>query len=152
MGWELWDWKATAKENSDIDQLIIYQMASRANGRVPHRVGFAYLKKLKLHHEHILPVHELKLRTLMRQLAPMAERAGYPADFASWKCNMCDVKNLCDAYQRHKDKKSLIPVSALRPGKISLGTLSNLEENVSTTVPSFEQGGTDIDKLLSGKE
>lgn len=98
---EIWDVKAVKSPNNlDSDQLLMYKMGRQAAGKTVKRVGYLHAKQCKAETKKFLPVHEDRLKKLMRQAQVYFKNDSWPANYQEWSCGYCDVRTMCDTFKR----------------------------------------------------
>jgi hypothetical protein len=116
-GEEIWDVKGVKDAKQlDVDQLTIYRMGRRAQGKIVTRVGYLDLKGCKADARRIHDTDEHQLRKQMRFATTYFKTGDWPANYIEWQCKMCDVKEACATYKIRTSTEDLAP--AMTPGKV----------------------------------
>jgi len=112
---EIWDIKAVKNPSQqDPDQLLIYKMGRQAQGKIVKRTGFLFAKQCKPITKKFTPAHEDRIKKMMRQAMFYYRNDSWPANYRSWKCKWCDVRNHCETYRRRTSG----PLVELKAGKV----------------------------------
>lgn len=115
---EIWDVKAVKSPKSlDSDQLLMYKMGRQAAGKTVRRTGYLHAKQCKAAGIPFQSGHEDRLKKMMRQSMVYYNHNSWPAQYRSWKCGYCDVRQACETFKRREAHKG--QVSKLKPGKVS---------------------------------
>lgn len=75
-------------------------MGRQAAGKVIKRTGYLHAKQCKADTKHYLPVHENRLKKLMRQAMIYFNTDSWPANYTKWSCAYCDVRGMCPTFKR----------------------------------------------------
>lgn len=116
---DIWDVKAVEQPKKlDLDQLIIYRMARRAQGKTVRTVGYLHARQCEIDPKKITDGHEYELRKLMRTSLRYFISNNFPANWRPWWCpNYCDARDICEVHQRHVAGSALL--SKIKAGEVS---------------------------------
>lgn len=115
---EIWDVKGIKNpKDLDTDQVLIYRLGMQAQGKAVRRQGYLLLKQEKHKAVQFNVGHANQLFLAMRMASVHFRNNQWPANYKSWKCGWCDVRDLCPTYQnRHGQEEEL---KKMLPGKVT---------------------------------
>lgn len=103
---DIWDVKAVRDVGRlDVDQLIMYRMGRRAQGKIVRTTGYLLARQCKIQTKKITDSHEYELRRLLRVAGTYFRKDVWPANWRPWWCpNYCDVRDSCPEHLKRTQR------------------------------------------------
>jgi len=119
---DIWDVKAVRDANKlDVDQLIMYRMGRRAEGKIVRTTGYLLARQCKIQKKKITDSHEYELRRLLRVAHSYFRKDVWPANWRPWWCpKYCDVSGACPEHQKRTERNEELDRRLQQgPGKVT---------------------------------
>lgn len=119
---DIWDVKAVENASKlDVDQLIMYRMGRRAQGKTVRTTGYLMARQCRIQGKKITDSHEYELRRLLRVAHSYFRKDVWPANWRPWWCpHFCRVRDDCPTHQARVTRNEELDKKLQQgPGKVN---------------------------------